>query len=266
MKRGCDNRSTLVAVAALAFAACDPARTDEQNQRSVNQPAPQSPIVGPFVNDPVAPAPTVAALPTTASNAPLLRGSDNSNTTANNNPYDPTGSSQPVAPPTEPTLPVSDPVLDNGASNDALLDGLRGVWADGPTRTQRDGNGWVLSECVLTIRGPTDAREECTTTTRYGDSEQDRCNQTGQIRRWVTASPYTLSVTDGNVTFTPGEVELVRDDEGRCQYRAAGQHTTMTTQGWTGRGDVLSVRNTRSDGTDQGISSYRRRSSIAPRR
>lgn len=271
MKRGSDSRSTLVAAAVLALAACDPARTDEQNQRSVSQPAPQSPIVGPFVNDPVAPAPTVPALPTTASNAPLLRGSDNSNTaantnSANNNPADPTSPSQPVVPPTEPTPPVANPVLDNSASNDALLDGLRGVWADGPTRTQRDGNGWVLSECVLTIRGPTDAREECTTTTRYGDSEQDRCNQTGQIRRWVTASPYTLSVTDGYVTFTPGEVELVRDDEGRCQYRAAGQHTTMTTQGWTGRGDVLSVRNTRSDGTDQGTSSYRRRSSIAPRR
>jgi hypothetical protein len=269
MTRGSDRRSSLVALAAVLAAACDPARSDEQGQRTASQPAPQSPIVGPFANDPVAPAPIVAALPTTASNAPLLRGSDNSNAAnngSNSGLTDPSNPAPLAATPTEPALPIANPVLDNSASNDALLDGLRGVWSDGPTRTQRDGNGWVLSECVLTIRGPTDAREECTTTTRYGDNELDRCNQTGQTRRWITASPYTLSVSDGYVTFTPGEVELVRDDEGRCQYRAAGQHTTMTTQGWTGRGDVLSVRNTRSDGTDQGTSSYRRRSSVAPRR
>jgi hypothetical protein len=257
MKDRVDERSTLSIVAVLVLAACGTARTDDRSSRSSSTIAPQSTVVGPFVNEPVAPIPTVPALPTTPSNAPLLRDSDLGNTSSmSQHASDPTNSSGTA---------VSSAASDPGVSNDALLDGLRGVWVDGPTRTQREGNGWVSSECVLTIRGPTDAREECTTTTRYGDNERDRCNETGKTRRWVTASPYTLSVTGGEVTFTPGEVELVRDDEGRCQYRAAGQHTTMTTQGWTGRGDVLVVHNTSADGTDQGFSTYRRRSSSIPR-
>ncbi len=238
-------------------------RTTEPAQRAVaQQSGPQSTIVGPFVNDPVAPPSTVAALPTTASNAPLLRAPDNSNSNSNSNSSSSssTGTTEPVEPVAEAPTPTPTPTNETPGDRDALLDGLNGVWADGPTRTSREGNGYVISECVLTIRSPTDAREECTTTTRYGDREVDRCNQSATTRVWITASPYTLSASNGNVTFTPGEVELVRDDEGRCQFRAAGQHTTMVTQGWTGRGDVISAQNTRADGTTQGSATYHRRS------
>lgn len=260
------HRGALLALLSAAAVACGPSRSVETSQRAATMASgPQSSITGPFVNDPVAPAPLVAALPSTASNAPLLRAPDTTNTALN-----PTSPSEPPTPtnPVEPT-PTADPQANNGSLNpnpnanpdrDALLDGLLGVWVDGPTRTARDGNGYVISECVLTIRSPTDAREECTTTTRYGDNERDRCGQTGQLRRWVTASPYSLSESSGYVTFTPGEVDLVRDDEGRCQYRAAGQHTTMTTVGWSGHGTALSVRNARADGSDQGMTSYTRRS------
>jgi hypothetical protein len=256
----------LLALLSATTVACGSSRSVDTTQRAaVAANAPQSSITGPFVNDPVAPAPLVAALPSTASNAPLLRAPDTTNTAQN--PTSPTAPTEPTpTPPIEPTpTPTVDPQANNSPDHDALLDGLLGVWADGPTRTARDGNGYVVSECVLTVRSPTDAREECTTTTRYGDNERDRCGQTGQLRRWVTASPYTLSESSGYVTFTPGEVELVRDDEGRCQYRAAGQHTTMTTVGWSGHGATISVRNARSDGSDQGMTSYTRRSGAARR-
>lgn len=244
---------------ALALLACGSNQRGETPASRASSSAAASSVSGPFANGPVAPSPIYAALPTTAANAPLQRapntsaGSDEngSNNTTNN------GATAPAEPAIDDEAPA------NGATRDRLIDALLGVWADGPTRTERAGHGYVLSECVLTIRSATDAREECTTTTRYGDQETDRCGTTGTLRRWITASPYTLSVSNGAVVFTPGDVELVRDDESSCGARTAGQHTTMTTVGWTGRGAVLEINNTRSDGSEQGRSSYRRRSTFA---
>lgn len=247
---------------ALALVACGSSRRSETPASNAASSAAASSVSGPFANGPVAPAPVFAALPTTAANAPLQRAP--SSTATNENGANSAANSDPSNSANAPAEPaIDDEAPANGATRDRLIDALLGVWADGPTRTERAAHGYVLSECVLTIRSATDAREECTTTTRYGDHESDRCGTTGTLRRWITASPYTLSVSNGVVVFTPGEVELVRDDESSCGTRTAGQHTTMTTVGWTGRETVLSINNTRSDGSDQGRSSYRRRSTFA---
>lgn len=247
-----------LACVALALAACGSnGRNEPPTSRSSSSATPST-VSGPFANAPVAPSLLYAALPTTAANAPLQHAPNTASTASDNGTNN--GSTNEGSSPPEPA--IDDEAPTTAAARDRLIDALLGVWADGPTRTERAGNGYVLSECVLTIRSATDAREECTTTTRYGDQERDRCGTTGTLRRWITASLYTLSVSNGAVVFTPGEVELVRDDESSCNARQPGQHTTMTTVGWTGRGTTLLINNTRSDGSDQGRSSYRRRSSL----
>jgi hypothetical protein len=202
----------------------------------------------------------------------LIRGGDVSNLARDRGSSESASPTQPVQ--EEPSNgehhghrddPDEDQPTAGAPSRDTLLDGLIGEWTDGPRRNDRAGHGYEEHECVLTIRGPTDAREVCTSTTFYG-SETDDCGEQGQTRVRITASSYTLSVQGASVRFTPGIAQLVRDDLGRCRYQPAGTHTTMTTIRWSGSGDEFEVSNQLANGTTSENSIYRRRARNGQRR
>lgn len=259
---------------ALPFALVAAACSQSPTQRAATEPeqpyGPQSGVSGPFVNEAVSPMPTLQALPARGSTAPLIRGGEGTSTTTAR-PSEGRSSDEPTAAngqnngqnsgePQQPQQPaqVGDPLAEpQRPTRDALLDGLVGTWADGPETTTRPGGGSVTSNCVVTIRSPTDAREVCTTTTFYG-SQRDACGNTNTTRVWETASPYTLTVESGNVRFLPGTVELVRDDEASCRTRRAGSHTIMVTRDWTGSGSTLNVTTMGLDGSNPGSAVYRR--------
>lgn len=262
-----------VRTAAIALTLAASACGQRPTERAVTPPeqmyGPQSSVSGPFVNEAVAPMPTHHALPARGSTAPLIRGGESTATTAqpaegNHGTDEPTAANNqnnnetvPALP--QPTTAANEPQGETPhATRDALLDGLVGVWSDGDETTARPSGGTVRSECILTIRSPTDAREVCTTTTFYG-SQRDSCGTTGTTRVWSTASPYTLSVDSGNVRFLPGAVELVRDDESACRTRTAGSHTIMITRDWLGSGSILNVTTMGLDGSNPGSATYRRR-------
>lgn len=270
------SRSCSVRVCAVAWALGACSGRAQSTERAASDPSfawgPQSTVSGPFANDPVWSAPTITALPTTGSNAPLIRGGDLSNRARDRGSSERASPTQPV--PEEPLNeeqhghrddPSEDQTAAGGPSRDALLDGLIGEWTDGLRRNDRAGNGYEEHECVLTIRGPTDAREVCTSTTFYG-SAMDECGERGRTRVRITASPYTLSVQGASVRFTPGVAELVLDDLGRCRDRPAGSHTTMTTIRWSGSGDEFEVSNQLANGTTSENSVYRRRTRSGQRR
>jgi hypothetical protein len=259
----------------LVCAACSQPPTERPVSESERQYGPQSTIVGPFVNDPVAPMPTLAALPARGSTAPLIRGGEvGAANNAQPSPGDPLGTEQPT--PEQPNTANTNPVPEVPAvqpepsedpqrrSRDALLDGLVGVWSDSDGSIPRPETRSVTGECILTIRSPTDAREVCTTTTFYG-TQRDACGETGRTRVWATASPYTLTVDGANVRFLPGTVELVRDDESACRRRAAMTHTIMVTRDWQGTGDVINVTTMGLDGSNPSTATYRRRRAGAQR-
>lgn len=208
----------------------------------------QSQVQGPFANEPVIAAPTVPTVASSGSNAPLLQGAagresaPTANNQGNTDNTDPTNSPPPPPPP---------------PSRDVLIDGLRGEWFTNDARSDRNAGGWTEGGCVLVITSATQAVETCTTRTQYGESEQDSCHETGRLRTRITTNPYTLSVVDGTVHFTPGYPEPVRDDH--CNAAPAQRHTVMDSIGWVGTGNTLNVRNSVPGRTNTWNSSYTRR-------
>jgi hypothetical protein len=250
----------LAGLAVCASCACSqrPSQEEPSSSATSNAAVPST-VTGPFVNDPVMSEPPLRRLPEargqSLSYGEALPPAPASDT---NQPTPPSED-----PPTQPS-PTEDPPPNTAlgtptADVDLQLRGLQGVWYNEPSSAVVSGQYSRSSQCVLTIRSRTRAREECSATIQYEPQAADRCGELGRTRVRITGSNYTLTTESGEIRFTPGPPELVRDDEGRCTPMPAGRHTFMLTEGWTGEGDEIRVLNTSEAGSVLSRTSYTRR-------
>jgi hypothetical protein len=251
MTRARPMTSTLATLSLAGLLACAQRPPSGSELTSETRPIPST-VTGPFVNDPVATTPSPPTFPSGSNPALTFGESPPSNgSTADQDP-------DPSPPPREDPSPTATDPGTGPADADRQLRGLLGVWRNPESSAEFSGQYSRRNRCVLTIRSRTRAREECTTEVQYAPDGVDRCGQRGRTRRRITGSNYVISIENGEVRFTPGPAELVRDDEVGCGAPPAGRHTFMLTEGWTGEGDEFRVLNTSEGGQVISRSTYTR--------